>query len=97
MSTDRSETPLAPLLRELDRISQSLQLDRPCSCQETIEALQQELSKLRMAVAHLRASRLDVPKSLRPVVARALLDNEASLSGEVMRPFERDRWAPPSA
>jgi hypothetical protein len=78
MSATRDETPLAPVLRELDRISQSLQVERPCDCQETIAALRREVSELRAAVAHLRASRSGVPKDLRPVVARALLDSEAT-------------------
>jgi len=77
MSTTRDDTPLAPVLRELTRISQSLQVERPCGCQETIDELRREVSELRAAVAHLRASRIGVPKDLRPVVARALLDSQA--------------------
>jgi len=77
MTATRNETPLAPVLRELTRISQSLQVKPPCGCQETIDELRREVSELRAAVAHLRASRIGVPKDLRPVVARALLDNEA--------------------
>jgi hypothetical protein len=78
MSSTRDETPLAPVLRELDRISQSLQVERPCGCQGTIDALRREVAELRAAVAHLRASRIGVPNDLRPVVARALLNNEAA-------------------
>ena len=77
MSTTRDDTPLAPVLRELTRISQSLQVERPCGCQETIDELRREVSELRAAVAHLRTSRIGVPKDLRPVVARALLDSQA--------------------
>ena len=96
MSATRDETPLAPVLRELDRISQSLQVDRPCGCQETIAALRREISELRAAVAHLRASRTGVPKELRPAVARALLDSEA-LGSAANRPSENDRSAAPLA
>jgi hypothetical protein len=87
MSATRDETPLAPVLRELDRISQSLQVERSCDCQETIAALRREVIELRAAVAHLRASRFGVPKDLRPVVARALLDSEAPLSNGGERLF----------
>jgi hypothetical protein len=95
MSATRDETPLAPVLRELDRISQSLQVGRPCDCQETIAALRREVSELRAAVAHLRASKFGVPKELRPVVARALLDSEAPLSSGQERPFGMDPSAKP--
>jgi hypothetical protein len=83
MSAIRDETPLAPVLRELTRISQSLQVEQPCDCQETIDELRREVAELRAAVAHLRASRVGVPRDLRPVVARALLDNEPPKGREI--------------
>lgn len=76
MRVSRDETPLAPVLRELSRLSESIRAEHTCDCRETIAELRQEIAELRATVAHLRAGRTDVPSSLRPVVARSVVDQQ---------------------
>jgi hypothetical protein len=73
MTPTRPEQALAPVLRELSRISGSVESRRAAEDRATIEALRREITELRAAVARLRASRGPVPEALRPVVARSVL------------------------
>ena len=73
MTLTRPEQALAPVLRELSRISGSVESSRAAEDRATIEALRREITELRAAVAQLRASRGPVPEALRPVVARSVL------------------------
>jgi hypothetical protein len=66
--------PLAPVLDELSRITGEIESDRAAKDRATIEALRKEVADLRAAVAHLRVSRQPLPASLRPAVARSLID-----------------------
>ncbi|GLZ02818.1 hypothetical protein Acsp03_02850 [Actinomadura sp. NBRC 104412] len=66
--------PLAPVLEELSRITGAVESDRAARDRATIEALRKEVADLRAAVAHLRVSRRPLPASLRPAVARSLID-----------------------
>jgi hypothetical protein len=66
--------PLAPVLDELSRIADAVESERAARDRETIEALRKEVADLRAAVAHLRTSGKPLPASLRPAVARSLID-----------------------
>ncbi|HEV7655149.1 MAG TPA: hypothetical protein VGP36_10540 [Mycobacteriales bacterium] len=67
---------LAPLVQELRRIAvfaESREIDHL----DTIRRLEDEVSRLRETVAHLRMSTSPVPAHLRVVVARAMCAAEA--------------------
>jgi hypothetical protein len=66
--------PLAPVLDELSRITGAVESERAAKDRATIDALRREVADLRAAIAHLRASRQPLPSSLRPAVARSLID-----------------------
>jgi uncharacterized coiled-coil protein SlyX len=70
-------TPVAALLRELDRICGRVEDERAAADQAVIRGLQHEVAELRRAVAHLRAAARPLPSRLQPVVARAVLAAEA--------------------
>lgn len=76
MEAIRHPTPVAPLLRELERISGRADTERAAADQATIRELRREVAELRRAVAHLRAAAAPLPARLRPVVARAVLGAE---------------------
>jgi hypothetical protein len=78
---------LEPVVRELARIADIAESRGPAAAlgveddsgdvQVELAALRAEVAGLRRAVAHLRSSNAPVPVELRPVVARAVLQ-EAS-------------------
>ena len=76
MDAIRSDTPIAALLGELDRICGRVDTERAAADQAVIRELRREVAALRQAVAHLRAGGGPVPARLRPVVARAVLTVE---------------------
>jgi hypothetical protein len=65
---------LRPLVDELSRITGEVETERAAADRAVIEHLQHEVAALRRAVAHLRISHQPVPESLRPVVARAMVE-----------------------
>jgi hypothetical protein len=81
-STRRDQdSQLAPVVHELSRITDAIRSGRSADDQALIDALSKEVTELRAAVAHLRASRGPVPHALRPVVARSAVSNgEESLA-----------------
>lgn len=75
---------LDPIVRELARIADIAESRGPATdpgavdnslqdMQDELAALRAEVAGLRRAVAHLRSSNAPVPVELRPVVARAVL------------------------
>jgi hypothetical protein len=80
-------TPVAALLRELDRICGRVDTERAAADQAVIRNLRREVTELRRAVAHLRATAGPLPSRLRPVVARAVLATETDRAGS--RPVDR--------
>lgn len=74
-------TVVAPLLRELERISGRADTERAAADQALIAELREEIAALRAAVAHLRAGTAGLPGQLRPVVARAMLDVDPGGTG----------------
>jgi hypothetical protein len=101
---------LDPVVRELARIADIAEARRPAAAPGAedgsatgladlhveLAALRAEVAGLRRAVAHLRSSNAPVPVELRPVVARAVLQEGAS--GGHGRPGEcgRDERTGPS-
>lgn len=65
---------LRPLVDELSRLSGAVDSERAAADRAVIEHLRDEVTALRRAVAHLRISHQPVPESLRPVVARAMVE-----------------------
>lgn len=70
-----SKTPpgTAPLLAELERLTDLAESRRAAEDRATIEKLTREVTELRGAIARLRAER-PVPADLRTVVSRAMVD-----------------------
>jgi hypothetical protein len=70
---------MEPIVRELARIAHMAESRKPAEdhrvadMQAELVALRAEVVGLRRAVAHLRSSNAPVPVELRPVVARAVL------------------------
>jgi hypothetical protein len=70
---------MEPIVRELARIAHLAESREPAEdhrvadLQAELVALRAEVAGLRRAVAHLRSSNAPVPAELRPVVARAVL------------------------
>lgn len=73
LRTGGEQTSVAPLLRELERISGRADTERAAADQALIAELREEIAALRAAVAHLRAGTTALPAHLRPVVARAMV------------------------
>ncbi len=73
MDAIRSQTPVAALMLELERICGHAETERAAADQAIIRDLRREVAELRQSVAHLRAAAAPLPSRLRPVVARAVL------------------------
>lgn len=77
---------------ELERITGAVDSARSREDRARIEELEREVAQLRAVVAHLRAGTAGLPRRLRPVVARAVLQDGAAAAPGATPVFDPLLW-----